>query len=79
MTLCLGESRLSLRPGSHSVLQKSSSCGSFVCIVSMNWSTELIQGALESGGPSGQLLSELQIYSNELEMHGDRSNGKIVR
>ena len=61
------------------MLQKASSCGSSVCIVSVNWSTELIQGALESGGPPTQLLSQLQIYSNELEMHGDHSNGKIVR
>ena len=68
---------MQLKPGSREVLQSAARAGVATHVCSVNWSLELVRGALE--GAAEEPLEGVIIHCNDLADEGGISTGHIIR
>ena len=72
-----GRDKVQLKPGSKETLQRAARAGVSTHICSVNWSQELVGGAVE--GAAEEPLEGVEIHCNDLAEEGGISTGQIVR
>ena len=73
--LAVGREKVRLKQHSSEVLQATLAAGISTHIVSVNWSSDLIRGALQSAS----LAEGLMVHSNSLEAEAGFTTGRVSK